>query len=168
MEEECGILAAELATGISDADVTLNSPELLTRKTLFKKYTPFTLLQLISRHNNYKLLNGMKQTRSPNPQETLMYQLEVRRCADNSRVHSKSVLAPSEVQGKILASVEILRMMYADQPHIKWLTLCEDMANLVAQKRIERGAGEKPVLRPYNPNQGVQQPAGESDCIMID
>lgn len=77
--------------------------------------------------------------------------MEVRRCSDDSRLHSKSVLAPSEVQGKILAAVEILRMMYEGQPEIKWLDLCEDMANTVAQKRLERGAGEKPVLRPYIP-----------------
>jgi hypothetical protein len=47
-EEEAGILAAELATGIPDSEVRLSYPDLLKRKSLFKKYTPFTLLKLIS------------------------------------------------------------------------------------------------------------------------
>lgn len=55
-----GILAADLVTGINDADVKLHSPEMLNRKTLFKKYTPFTLLQLIAKHNSFKIFNGMK------------------------------------------------------------------------------------------------------------
>jgi hypothetical protein len=72
-ESNEGILAADLATGINDGDVKLHSPEILNRKTLFKKYTPFTLLQLIAKHSSFKIFNGMKQTRSSNPQETIMY-----------------------------------------------------------------------------------------------
>ena len=103
----------------------------------------------------------MKQTRSSNPQETLQFHLEVKRSSDNQRLHSKSILAPSETQAKIMASLEILRMMYSGQDP-KWLDLVDQMANTIAKNRIERGAGEKPVLKPYIPLQK------DNNCIMID
>jgi hypothetical protein len=51
-EEDAGVLAAEIVTGLKDCEIRLSSSELIKRKTLFKTYTPFTVrfysLSLIS------------------------------------------------------------------------------------------------------------------------
>ena len=45
-EEEGGenLLAAEISTGVLDSQVRLSFPDILKRKSLFKKYTPYTVI----------------------------------------------------------------------------------------------------------------------------
>lgn len=44
-EEEGGqnLLAAEISTGVLDSQVRLSFPDILKRKSLFRKYTPYTV-----------------------------------------------------------------------------------------------------------------------------
>lgn len=44
-EEEGGqnLVAAEISTGILDSQIRLSFPDILKRKSLFKKYTPYTV-----------------------------------------------------------------------------------------------------------------------------
>ena len=59
------------------------------------------------------------------------------------------MLASSEVKGKWKSALEILRKLYGDA---LWSDLVDLLANKVKMDRLERGAGEKPVLRKYDPN----------------
>ena len=45
-EEEDGqnLIAAEISTGILDSQIKLSFPDILKRKSLFKKYTPYTVI----------------------------------------------------------------------------------------------------------------------------
>ncbi len=48
-EEEPGeLLSAEISSGILDSQIKLSYPDILKRKNLFKKYTPYTVIPLIN------------------------------------------------------------------------------------------------------------------------
>lgn len=61
------------------------------------------------------------------------------------------MFVPSETQGKLEASLAILRLIYKGEDPL-WLDLVSTMASKIAEDRIARGAGEKPVLKKYDPN----------------
>jgi len=88
-----------------------------------------------------------KQTRSQDPSQTLLLIMELQK--NNQTLYKRQVTAASEVEGKIKASLELLRDLYAPQDPI-WLELVAEVSQEVKQKRLERGAGEKPVLQKYS------------------
>lgn len=88
-----------------------------------------------------------KQTRSQDPSQTLLLIMELQK--NNQTLYKRQVTAASEVEGKIKASLELLRDLYAPQDPI-WLELVAEVSQEVKQKRLERGAGEKPVLQKYD------------------
>ncbi len=83
----------------------------------------------------------------------------------------KAVYAPSEITGKLKASLEILREMYKDQDP-KWCDLVDQMSTKIEEDRLKRGAGFKPVLRPREEMMATTMPknaaASIQDCIIIE
>ncbi len=74
------------------------------------------------------------------------------------------------------ASLAILRLIYRDEDPL-WLDLVATMAKKIADDRIARGAGEKPVLKKYDPNApnlpniSIESPSAkknEVECIDLD
>ena len=89
---------------------------------------------------------AIQPQRSTDPNKALKYQLELH--LNNQRQLYKQVMVPSETEGRLVASLEILRMIYKEQDPL-WLDLVETMSSKIEQDRLKRGAGPKPVLKPY-------------------
>lgn len=120
----------------TDAQVKLSDPDLLKRKTLFTKYTPYTvtqefltyflqLLLLIARKNKLQVKESFKPTRIADPNQTLYYQIELHK--DNRTEFQNADHACSEIQGKLKASVLILQQMYKGTDP-RWMDLVAAMS----------------------------------------
>jgi hypothetical protein len=90
-----------------------------------------------------------------------MLQLELSR--NNQILYKSAVFSSGETSGRLEASVKVLQQIYPENP--RWLDLVEKTAELVREDRIKRGAGEKPVLRKYDPNEPAQSMYGPNIVI---
>jgi hypothetical protein len=64
--------------------------------------------------------------------------------------HEYMCTCSSLKKGKSQLALGILQQMYG--PDKKWKELCDEMIQMILDAREERGAGEKPVLRKYQPD----------------
>jgi len=129
----------------SDHDITLGDKTLLSKPSLFKPYTPFTLLDLYSKQNGKQLVVSCKQNKDSDPNSVQNLQIEVQDQKTKRITQKANVTCPEKKKGRIAAALIILKEIFGSSK--KWFELMNEVAETVKHNRISRGAGEKPVLR---------------------
>ncbi|CDW87020.1 UNKNOWN [Stylonychia lemnae] len=138
-------------------DIILGDKDILKYDYLFKKYSPFTLLEIFSKKNGYQMDKHKQNNKSSNPDCQIKFLITLQDKATMKISFSATETGPNKETCKNRTALTILRQIFS--PNKKWLELVEEISQTVYDDRLKRGVGEKPVLRKYIPetNQLVER-----------